>query len=76
MFPALLLSSCEQDLKKNLESVGFKPEVRTLASFQDDYGLRPEPGDEDDEVDEEEDEEEDDEEGSEEGSEEDESDDE
>ncbi|KAF4308857.1 Peptidase M16 [Botryosphaeria dothidea] len=66
----------EEDLKKNLESVGFKPEVRTLASFQDDYGLKPEPGDEDDGVDEEEDGEEDDEEGSEEGSEEDESDDE
>ncbi|KAK8175764.1 Metalloenzyme, LuxS/M16 peptidase-like protein [Phyllosticta citrichinensis] len=36
----------EESLKKNLESVGFKPEVRTLASFQDDYGLKPEEGEE------------------------------
>lgn len=37
----------QERLKKDLEGVGFKPEVRTLASFQDDYGLKPEPGDED-----------------------------
>jgi hypothetical protein len=30
-----------QDLKKNFEGAGFKPEVRTLASFQEDYGLEP-----------------------------------
>ncbi|OMP81377.1 hypothetical protein BK809_0002370 [Diplodia seriata] len=71
----------EEDLKKNLESVGFKPEVRTLASFQDDYGLKPEPGDEEDEAeDEDEDdddgegEDDDEEEGSEDGTEDDESD--
>ncbi|EOD46550.1 putative zinc protein [Neofusicoccum parvum UCRNP2] len=36
----------QERLKKDLEGVGFKPEVRTLASFQDDYGLKPERGDE------------------------------
>lgn len=77
---ANLVATCatimEEELKKNLESVGFKPEVRTLASFQDDYGLKPEPGDEEDEADEEDDDEEEgdeDEDGSEDGSEEDES---
>ena len=25
---------------KNFENAGFKPEVRTLSSFQDDYGLK------------------------------------
>jgi len=43
---------------KGFTEVGFKPEVRTLASFQDDYGLAP--LDEDDEGDENEDDEEDD----------------
>ncbi|KAL1393358.1 Metalloenzyme, LuxS/M16 peptidase-like protein [Phyllosticta capitalensis] len=43
----------EENLKKNFESVGFKPEVRTLASFQDDYGLKPEEGEEEEEDEEE-----------------------
>ena len=33
-------------MKKDFESAGFKPEVRTLASFQDDYGLKPAEGEE------------------------------
>ncbi|KAF2090489.1 putative zinc metalloprotease [Saccharata proteae CBS 121410] len=58
----------EEGLKKNLESVGWKPEVRTLASFQDDYGLKAEDGEDDEEDDDDEDDE--DESGSEEDSEE------
>lgn len=27
-------------MAKNFEDAGFKPETRTLASFQDDYGFR------------------------------------
>lgn len=40
---------------KNFEKAGFKPEVRTLASFQDDYGLKlgDDDADEEDEEDEE-----------------------
>ncbi|KAL5121969.1 hypothetical protein ACEQ8H_000185 [Pleosporales sp. CAS-2024a] len=34
-----------EDLKKNFEEAGFKPQVKTLADFQDAYGLE---GDEDD----------------------------
>ena len=37
---------------KNFENAGFKPEVRTLSSFQDDYGLKldeEDPNEEDDE---------------------------
>jgi len=47
----------EEGLVKGFEGLGFKPEVRPLASFQDDYGLKvtdreDEQGDEDDEEDE------------------------
>jgi Zn-dependent M16 (insulinase) family peptidase len=37
----------EEDLKQNFEKAGFKPEVRTLASFQDGYGLPAVEGEED-----------------------------
>ncbi|KAF2142160.1 uncharacterized protein K452DRAFT_287378 [Aplosporella prunicola CBS 121167] len=49
----------EENLVTNLKAVGFKPEVRTLASFQDDYGLKLE-GDEDEAEEESEEEDEDD----------------
>ena len=34
----------EEELVKEFKGLGFKPEVRTLASFQDDYGLKGEEG--------------------------------
>jgi len=47
----------EAGLKKNFEGIGFKPEVRTLASLQDDYGLKMPAGEDDkeDDLDDEED---------------------
>jgi hypothetical protein len=36
--------TCSQDLKKNFEEAGFKPQVKQLVDFQDAYGLE---GDED-----------------------------
>lgn len=32
-------SNATQGLKKSFGEAGFKPEVRTLVSFQEDYGL-------------------------------------
>ena len=48
----------KEAIKSGLESVGFKPEIRDLDFFQDDYGLEggEEDGDEEDEDDEDEDE--------------------
>jgi hypothetical protein len=40
-----------QDLKKNFEEAGFKPQVKQLVDFQDAYGLE---GDEDEADDDEE----------------------
>lgn len=40
-------------MKKDLEEVGFKPEVQSLAYFQDDYGLKGEGGEEEDDEDDE-----------------------
>ena len=37
---------------KGFQEMGFKPEVRTLTSFQDDYGFKHEEGEEEDEPDE------------------------
>jgi hypothetical protein len=45
-----------QGLKKGFESSGFKTQVRPLASFQEDYGLKADEDEEDDEGDEEDDE--------------------
>ena len=42
------------------ESIGFSPEVRTLASFQDDYGLEGEDDDADEDDDDDDEEEDDD----------------
>ena len=39
-----------QDLKKNFEEAGFKPQVKQLVDFQDAYGLE---GDEDEDDDDE-----------------------
>lgn len=39
----------EESLKKDFASLGFKPQVRLLASFQDDYGLGTNASDDDDE---------------------------
>ncbi len=44
-----------QEQVKGFESLGFKPEVKPLTFFQDDYGLKIEAGDEDDDDEEEED---------------------
>ncbi|ESZ94609.1 hypothetical protein SBOR_5020 [Sclerotinia borealis F-4128] len=62
--------SMEEAIVKNFQSLNFQTQVRTLSSFEDDYGLAaPEDDDEDeDEDDEDEDEEMDDEDGSEEES--------
>jgi hypothetical protein len=61
-----------QDLNKGFKAAGFKPEVRTLASFQDGYGLavggeEDEDDDEEDDDDDDDDDAESDEEGDEEG---------
>ncbi|KAJ9645137.1 hypothetical protein H2199_003141 [Coniosporium tulheliwenetii] len=53
----------KENLKKNFEEVGFEPEIQPLAYFQDDYGLKPAEGEEDEQPTEEE-EESDDEDGS------------
>ena len=49
----------EEGLKEGFERLGFKPQVRSLASFQDDYGLKAPDGidelDEDEEADDDED---------------------
>ena len=41
---ATLIVTCapvmEEELVKEFQGLGFKPDVRTLASFQDDYGLK------------------------------------
>lgn len=42
----------EDSLMKDFASLGFKPQVRSLASFQDDYGLKTDASDDDDEGDE------------------------
>ena len=42
-----------QSLMKGFQSIGFKPEVKQLAFFQDDYGLKTGEGDEEDEEEEE-----------------------
>ncbi len=42
----------EEELVKEFEGLGFKPEVRPLVWFQDDYGLKGEEGVEDEEEDE------------------------
>ena len=47
-----------QNLVDNFRKIGFEPEVRKLASFQDDYGLKFEDEDNEEEDDEDEDEEE------------------
>lgn len=49
----------KDNIKLGLRSAGFAPEVRDLASFQDDYGLKAVEGEEDDEDEDEEDEDED-----------------
>lgn len=57
-----------QDLKKHFEEARFKPRVKPLSFFQDDYNLMPENGEEDGDADEdEEDEDDEDDEGDEEG---------
>lgn len=33
------VTNAAQGLKKSFEEAGFKPEARTLVSFQEDYGL-------------------------------------
>lgn len=43
-----------QDLVKGFQGMGFTPEVKTLAFFQDDYGLKGD-DDEDDDTDDEDD---------------------
>jgi Zn-dependent M16 (insulinase) family peptidase len=43
----------KETIKEGLESVGFKPEIRDLEFFQDDYGLKAEEDDDDEEVEEE-----------------------
>jgi Zn-dependent M16 (insulinase) family peptidase len=53
-----------EDLKKNFEKAGFRPEVRTLASFQDGYGLPVAEGEDAEDEDEEGDDEDDDDEES------------
>ncbi|OAX84996.1 hypothetical protein ACJ72_00621 [Emergomyces africanus] len=53
----------EMHIKEGFEKAGYKPEVRNLKFFEDDYGLKPEEGEEDDDEDEE-DEDEDEEPGS------------
>ena len=65
MVPAFQAKSCnmavtcaqimEESLVKKFTEAGFKPEVRTVDSFQDDYGLEEPAGDDDDEEEEEED---------------------
>ncbi|KIV99201.1 uncharacterized protein PV09_09152 [Verruconis gallopava] len=55
----------EESLMRNFSDIGFKPQSRTLASFQDDYGLQALDGEDDMEADEDEDEEEGDDEDSE-----------
>ncbi|KAL2351715.1 zinc metalloprotease [Cryomyces antarcticus] len=55
----------EEDLVKNFKASGFRPEVRSLSSFQDDYGLKPKEGEDDAEDGEEEGEEDEGSEGSE-----------
>ncbi|KAH0122859.1 hypothetical protein KCU67_g17919, partial [Aureobasidium melanogenum] len=57
----------EENLVKAFTDAGFKPEVKSLSDFEDDYGLENIEGDDDDEEDDVEEEEED---GSEDGSEE------
>lgn len=44
-----------QNLVKNFEQAGFKPQVKPLSHFEDDYGLEKVGGEEDGEEDEEED---------------------
>jgi hypothetical protein len=50
-----------QGIKSGLESVGFTPEIKDLDFFQDDYGLEPAAGEEDDSDEEDDADEEDDE---------------
>ena len=47
-----MLTGRLQTIKTGLESAGFKPEIRDLASFQDDYGWKAEEGEETDGADE------------------------
>ena len=48
----MCFSDTTKDLVKHFEGIGFKPEVKPLAFFQDDYGLKAEDGeDEEDGID-------------------------
>ncbi|KAI7657919.1 hypothetical protein KC318_g11534 [Hortaea werneckii] len=60
----ILIVTCAQIMQENLEerlrSLGFKPEVKPLEEFQDDYGLRAMEGEEGNETDSEEEDDDDD----------------
>jgi len=58
----LAVTNVLQGIKSGLESVGFKPEIKDLDFFQDDYGLKLAAGEDGDEGEEEDEDEDDDEE--------------